>query len=104
MLLDLRLENEKDFRNVLDYSGGKLLLKLKNKFITLPVIIFTASNKAETLRQLIGAGAEYVYTKEGIDDGLNDNLTLNNTLNLIEEVSKCMKKFKNSNFIHLTIP
>lgn len=98
LLLDLRLENEKDFRNVLDYSGGKLLLELKSKFSTLPVVIFTASNKAESLRQLLAAGAEYVWTKEGVDDGINNQLTLNNTLNLIAEVSKCMKKFKNSTY------
>ena len=98
LLLDLRLENEKDFRNVLDYSGGKLLLELKSKFSTLPVVIFTASNKAESLRQLLAAGSEYVWTKEGIDDGINNQLTLNNTLSLIAEVSKCMKKFKNSTY------
>jgi len=95
LLLDLRLNNEKEFKDVLDYSGGKLLIEIKQKFSTLPVVMFTATNKAETLRQLISAGAEYVWTKEGIDDGINDKLTLNNTINLINEVSKCMNKFKN---------
>lgn len=98
LLLDLRLNNEKELKDVLDYSGGKLLIELKEKFSSLPIIIFTASNKAETIRQLLAAGAEYVWSKEGVDDGINDIQTLNNTLNLINVVSKCITKFKNENY------
>lgn len=98
LLLDLRLENEKDIKNVLDYSGGRLLIELKKQFITLPIIMFTATNKAESLRQLLAAGAEHVWTKEGIDDGINNELTLKNTINLVSEVNRCLSKFKNKTY------
>lgn len=98
LLLDLRLENEKDIKNVLDYSGGRLLIELKKQFITLPIIMFTATNKAESLRQLLAAGAEYVWTKEGVDDGINNELTLKNTINLVSEVNRCLSKFKNKTY------
>jgi len=98
LLLDLRLENEKDSKNVLDYSGGKLLIEIKQKYHSLPVIMFTASNKAESVRQLMAAGADYVWTKEGVDDGIDNVFTLNNTINLINEVSKCVSKFKNETY------
>ncbi len=98
LLLDLRLENEKEFKDVLDYSGGELLIELKKRFFTLPVIMFTATNKAESLRQLLAAGAEYVWTKEGVDNGINNENTLNNAINLIKEVSKSLKKFKNTTY------
>lgn len=98
LLLDLRLANEKDVLDVLEYSGGKVLHEVKKRFFTLPVIMFTATNKAESVRRLISAGAEYVWTKEGIDDGISNKRTLENTINLISEVSKALSKFKNSTY------
>lgn len=98
LLLDLRLENETDALDVLDYSGGKALLKIKEKFSSLPVIMFTATNKAESVRRLIEAGAEYVWTKEGVDDGINNKRTIQNTKNLLKEVEKALSKFKNENY------
>lgn len=98
LLLDLRLENEKDSKDVLEYSGGKLLLELKKRKYTLPVIIFTASNKAESVRQLLDAGAEFVWTKEGVDDGIDDLRTLNSAETLVREVVKAVSKFKNKTY------
>lgn len=98
VLLDLRLENEKETKNVLEYSGGKLLLELKKNRISLPVIMFTASNKAESVRKLLEAGADYVWTKEGVDNGINNEYTLSNALILLKEVGKSLSKYANDNY------
>jgi CheY-like chemotaxis protein len=98
VLLDLRLENEKDIKDVLDYSGGKLLHELKKNRISLPVIMFTASNKAETVRKLLEAGADYVWTKEGIDSGINNQYTLSNALSLLKEVQTSLSKYANDSY------
>lgn len=96
LLLDLRLENEK-FRSLdpLKFSGGKLLVDIKRKYYTLPIIMFTATNKAESVRRLLSSGAEYVWTKEGIDDGIDDIITLQNTIDLLQKIKNCVFKFKN---------
>jgi CheY-like chemotaxis protein/nucleoid DNA-binding protein len=98
LLLDLRLANEKDALGVLEYSGGKVLQEVKKRFITLPVIMFTATNKAESVRRLLSAGAEYVWTKEGVDDGINEHRTLENIETLLMEVQKSLGKFKNKHY------
>ncbi len=98
LLLDLRLANEKDVLDVLEYSGGKVLQEVKRRFITLPVIMFTATNKAENVRRLLSAGAEYVWTKEGIDDGINNQRSLQNIKNLLDVVITALAKFKNQTY------
>lgn len=73
ILLDLRL-NDEEGRQSLDQLGGfQLLNAIKGhaRFKGLPVIMFTASGKAETSKELIAAGAEAVWTKPGIDERLN---------------------------------
>ena len=60
--------------------------------------MFTATNKAESLRQLLAAGAEYVWIKECVDDGINNELILKNTINLVSEVNRYLSKFKNKTY------
>lgn len=98
ILLDLRLKNEKGVLEVLEYSGGQVLQAIKKEFITLPVIMFTATNKAESVRRLLVAGADYVWTKEGIDDGINDLRTLDSVKSILTEVGKALSKFKNIHY------
>lgn len=98
LLLDVRLENETDTREAEDYSGSKLLYQIKEKFFTLPVIMFTASNKAETVRALLKIGADYVWSKEGIDEGNNGIQTLKRAISLHAEVSRALTKFKNKTY------
>ncbi len=94
ILLDLRLNNEKEFNNdPLSISGGALLKKIKNSHYHLPVIILTATNKAEKVNKLLAAGAEYVWTKEGVDDGIDDLYTLNNTNELLFRIKDAVCKF-----------
>ncbi len=73
ILLDLRLNDETREIHPTQLGGYKLLTFLKNnpKYKGVPVIMFTASKNAETIKTLLNAGAEAVWTKPGIDEGLN---------------------------------
>jgi len=73
ILLDLRLNDEEDKRDVTTLGGYKLLrfLKTNSYYKGLPVIMFTASSNAETTKKLIEAGAEAVWTKPGMDESLS---------------------------------
>lgn len=72
ILLDLRLCDEQGNLELEKLGGYQLLLKLKEHEIYrgIPVIMFTATTKAETVKALLNAGAEAVWTKPGIDEGL----------------------------------
>jgi CheY-like chemotaxis protein len=73
LLLDLRLNDEEGVYDLKDLDGYKLLQLIKKdlQLAPLPVIMFTASTNAETTKMLLEAGAETVWTKPGIDEGLN---------------------------------
>jgi CheY-like chemotaxis protein len=73
VLLDLRLKDEKAGVQLTDLSGFKVLLWLKmhEKFKGLPVIMFTATTHAETVKVLMDAGVEMVWTKPGLDEQLD---------------------------------
>lgn len=95
LLLDLRLQNEKQsYTNPLEYSGGKLLKIIKTLFPTLPVILFTASNKAHNFKKLLRLGAETMWTKESMDQGINNDYAIENLLQLMIDVKKAYSKFK----------
>ncbi len=69
ILLDLRLIPEddlpvKNYTNIEDFTGGRILNTIKAKFPFLPVIIFTASNKAWNMSQLFDEGADGYFIKE----------------------------------------
>ena len=73
ILLDLRLHDEKREIHPTQLSGYKLLelLKTSPRYKGVPVIMFTASRNAEIIKTLLNAGAEAVWIKPGIDEGLN---------------------------------
>lgn len=73
ILLDLRLSDETGEINTTQLSGYNLLVFLKSspQYKGVPVIMFTASNNAETIKTILNAGAEAVWTKPGIDEGLS---------------------------------
>lgn len=72
ILLDLRLKDEKGLLKLEKISGFELLKELKkdSQLKGLPIIMFTATTNAETVKQLLNAGAEAVWTKPGLDEGL----------------------------------
>ncbi len=73
ILLDLRLNRENGKIHPSQLGGYKLLESLKKnpKYKGVPVIMFTASSNAETIKTLLQAGAEAVWTKPGIEEGLD---------------------------------
>jgi CheY-like chemotaxis protein len=73
VLLDLRLDKEEGKRALEQLGGYKLLehIKAHDCFKGVPVVMFTASSNAENVKELLGAGAEAVWTKPGIDEGLS---------------------------------
>lgn len=75
ILLDLRLNDEEGRKHLSELGGYKLLSHLKKSplYKGVPVIMFTASSNAQTVKQLIGNGAYCVWTKPGIDEGLTLN-------------------------------
>lgn len=73
ILLDLRLNDNEDKHELHELDGYKILTELKNssEYKGVPVVMFTASNNVQTIKRLIDCGAYNVWTKPGIDEGLN---------------------------------
>ncbi len=78
ILLDLRLCDESGRVYPEKLGGYKLLkfLKASTDYKGVPVIMFTASTNAQTVKILIDSGAYCVWTKPGIDEELSvDGIT-----------------------------
>jgi CheY-like chemotaxis protein len=89
IILDLRLygDSEKDVE-VEKTSGFKVLKMIKSNFPSLPVLMFSATNKAESLKKLLDAGALNLYTKPRIEE--------NNALdNSYKDLIKCLNELVN---------
>ena len=82
ILLDLLLEKEDLDLPVEETRGAVLLRQIKRKMPFLPVIITTASNKAEKRKTLRQLGSEAYWIKEGIDERLVRTESLNRFLKL----------------------
>ncbi|MHB8336985.1 MAG: hypothetical protein ACYDEE_06190 [Ignavibacteriaceae bacterium] len=95
VLLDLRLFDEKDsYSDILNYSGAKILKKIKEDYLYLPIIMFTASNKAYNMKKLIQLGSEAMWTKEGIDEGIDNKRTVVSVLEFLQLIYGSIIKFK----------
>lgn len=94
VLLDLRLFDEIfTEENPTNYSGAKVLIEIKKRFLALPVIITTASNKIQNLKKLLQLGCETMWTKEGTDMKLSTESSLMNYLELLDAVLHAINKF-----------
>lgn len=95
ILLDLRLkpEEETSLKKV-KYSGEKLAKKLKEKYVSLPIIMVTASNKVENLRIALRSGCETLWTKEGIDEYKGLSYSLKNYHELVKACFDACKRFE----------
>jgi len=95
ILLDLRLRRDDEYHDFGDqYTGDIVAEKIKQKYVSLPVIMFTASNKVENLRKALRSGCETLWTKEGIDEYKGINFTMQNYFRLVESVYNACKKFE----------
>lgn len=97
ILLDLRLLPWKEdiagtVHSIGYYSGTKILKEIKAINEGAQVMIFTASNKAWNMRDLIDLGADGYYIKESPKYLIPDNLSLQNYESFKEQVVKCFEK------------
>lgn len=79
-LVDLRLNGiaEESTMETMNFSGMKVLQKIKSLNNGNQVIIFTASNKVWNQKALLEAGADGYYMKESPEYGFSDNFSLQN--------------------------
>jgi CheY-like chemotaxis protein len=91
VFLDLRLKPEEDKPNAVlpieEYSGYKLLKKIKAINQGIQVIILTASNKAWNMKRLLDEGADGYYIKESPDFNFPDSFSEQN----YDEFKKCIE-------------
>lgn len=88
VLLDLRLFAEPGARfDVKKLSGAQILVRLREDYGGIPVIMTTASNKAWTFEQLTQLGADGYWMKEGLDDRKSSELSVRNYHRLLKLVA-----------------
>jgi CheY-like chemotaxis protein len=99
ILLDLRLNPEEEEKhafiaegNINNYSGAKLLQKIKEKNRGTQVIIFTASNKAWNMKALLDIGADGYFIKESPESGFSYQFSKENAENFMLNVETCLNK------------
>ena len=91
------IRNDKYDLILLDYylgyeKGIDILSKIKKSNPAVPVIMFTASNKAWNMDKLYEAGADGYYVKEHPDNAHDTGFSVENFINFHETVEKCLKK------------
>lgn len=93
-LVDLRLNGleEEETIKTEDFSGMKVLQKIKSINQGYQVIVFTASNKAWNLKALLDAGADGYYMKESPEYNFSRKYSEQNYFRFQEDVQNCFDK------------
>jgi len=93
-LVDLRLNGleEEENLNPEDFSGMKVLKKIKSLNQGNQAIIFTASNKAWNLEALLDARADGYYIKESPEYNFSRTFSEQNYKNFKSNVQKCFER------------
>lgn len=94
VFLDLRLNgvDEEDTMIPLEFSGMKVLQKIKRLNKGVPVIMLTASNKVWNLKAMLDAGADGYYVKESPEYLLPIKTSEGNAKELKDNVVMCLQK------------
>ncbi|PWK28195.1 CheY-like chemotaxis protein [Arcicella aurantiaca] len=97
ILLDLRLNpSEEDTSNKLikteNYSGAKILKKIKRHNAGIQVIMLTASNKAWNMKKLLDLGADGYYIKESPEFNFSAEFTHESYDNFGKECNTCFER------------
>lgn len=90
IILDLRLFPNKDkekFDNIRMISGYYILRVIKEKHPGIPILISSASNKIWSFKEVLGAGADAYWIKEGIDNHMAFDRSYKNFHDLLEIIS-----------------
>lgn len=93
-LIDLRLGGleEDGFLKPDDFSGMKVMRKIKSINPGNQVIIFTASNKVWNLKALLDAGADGYYMKESPEFAFTNEFSVQNYLRFKDDVQRCFDR------------
>lgn len=97
VFLDLRLRKEENSQNfthteIMNFSGGRLLEKIKEAYPYLSVIMFTASNKAWNMEQLLDYGADGYFIKPSLEIALDRGVLIRDYRAFEDLVVKCCCK------------
>lgn len=94
VFLDLRLrgDEEEDIYNPRLFSGMDILKKIKHHNKGIQVIIFTASNKAWNLKELLDKGADGYYIKESPEYGFSEKFSEANSKALCDSIRRCIDR------------
>lgn len=84
ILLDIYLHPHELRGGIREKSGAKLLERLRRTFPTLPIIVFTASNKPWKHRDLMSLGADAIWVKEGFDEARSPEQSYYNIYRLLK--------------------
>ncbi len=90
--LDLRLVKNENHAKISDFSGAKILKKIKAINRGVQVIVLTASNKAWNMEHLLSEGADGYYIKESPEMFVSDEFSKENYENLVETSKKCLNR------------
>jgi CheY-like chemotaxis protein len=93
-LVDLRLNGLDEDENIKteDFSGMKILKKIKSLNKGNQVIVFTASNKVWNLKALLDAGADDYYMKESPEYNFSNETSKQNYKDFKYNVGRCFEK------------
>ena len=93
-LVDLRLNGLEEDENLKteDFSGMKVLKKIKSLNKGNQVIIFTASNKVWNLKALLDVGADGYYMKESPENNFSNAISKQNYKDFKDNVDKCFER------------
>lgn len=96
IFLDLRLTKEEDNPKtpipIGEYSGVKLLKKIKEINKGIQVIILTASNKAWNMKALLDAGADGYFIKESPEIPVSDDASKANYESLLKAIKEAFER------------
>jgi CheY-like chemotaxis protein len=93
-LIDLRLNGlaEENILKTSEFSGMKMLQKIKGINPGNQVIIFTASNKVWNLKALLDAGADGYYLKESPEYNFSNELSKQNYQQFKKNIKDCFER------------
>ena len=95
--VDLRLieaDAELTSRRADKLSGSRLVRAIKQRNPSLPVIVFTASNKAWTVQELREAGADGYWVKESPEYGTDPVYTVQNAAALLQTLREVVQRYE----------
>lgn len=94
IFLDLRLNGikEEDSKSPNEFSGMKILKKIKKLNKGTQVIMLTASNKAWNMKALLDEGADGYYIKESPEYAFSPKYSLNNAQSFRTGITKCFER------------